>query len=151
MPMIMHTLILRRNFYTTLDYNELKTRLRRRIGTNFKLGSIDHDEISLYYLKDWFTEKGMDRVPFCQVDVRNKKEADGRIRIRFGIAAFALIVAAFVPVVFILILHFTNAPISLYIPIGLYPVLYFVLQVALSTQADKFELDLRRLPTETIK
>jgi hypothetical protein len=148
--MIMDTLMLRRNFYTTLDYNELKARLKKRTGTNFKLGLIDNEEVSLYYLKDWYTENGMDRVPFCQLEVRNKKEANGRIRIRFNIATFALIVVGFVPVAFMLILYFTNVPIPLYYPLGLYSVLYLVLQVALSNQADKFELDLRRLEAETI-
>lgn len=148
--MIKDALVLRRVFYTALDYNELKSRLKRRTGTNFKLGVIDKEEISLYYLKDWYTENGMDRVPLCQMEVRNKKESDGRIRIKFSIATFALIVLAFIPVTVSLILYFTNALIPFYYPLGLYPVLYFVLQVALVNQVDKFELDLRQLEAETI-
>ena len=93
----------------------------------------------------------MDRVPLCQVDVRNKKEVDGRIKIRFSIATFALVVITFIPVTFMSIFFFTNAPIPFYYPAGLYPVLYFVLQVALTNQLDKFELDLRRLEAETIE
>jgi hypothetical protein len=144
-------LILGRNFYTTLDYNELKTRFKRRIGANFKLGYIDYDEISLFYLKDWYTENGMDRVPFCQLEVRNKREADGRIKIRFSIATFALILFALVPVAFMLVLNFTNAPINFYYALGLFPVLYVALQIAISKQADRFELDLRQLEAETTK
>ncbi len=37
-----------------------------------------------------------------------------------------------------------------YFLLGLYPVSYFALQVALANQVDKFKLDLRRLETETI-
>jgi len=144
-------LILRRNFYTTLDYHELKTRFKRRIGANFKLGFIDYNEISLYYLKDWYTERRIDRVPFCQLEVRNKREADGRIKIRFSIATFALILYVLVPVAIMLILYFTDALMLLYYPLGLYPVLYFALLVAISNQADKFELDLKRIESETVK
>jgi hypothetical protein len=148
--MIMDTLMLRRYFYTTLEYNDLKTRLKRRFGANFKLGFIDYDEISLYYLKDWYTERRTDQVPFCQMEVRNKREEDGRIRIRFRVATFALIAVAFLPVFFMVIFYFRNAPIPLYYPLTLYPVLYFFLQVGMSKQADRFESDLRRLETETI-
>jgi hypothetical protein len=76
------------------------------IGTNFKLGLINNEEMSLYYLKDWYTENGMNRVPLCQMEVKNKKEADGRIRITFSIATFALIVIAFVPLILLLIFLF---------------------------------------------
>ena len=147
----MDALILRRIIYSTLDYSELKVRLKRRIGTNFKLGLVDNEEIILYYLKDWFTENGMDRVPLCQIELKNKKEADGRIRIRFSIATFNLIVIAVVPVTLMFIFYFVKAPIPFYFLFGLYPASYFVLQVALANQADKFELDLRRLETETIE
>lgn len=147
----MDVLILRRIIYSTLGYDELKARLKRRIVTNFKLGLIDDEEIILYYLKDWFTENGMDRVPLCQMELKNKKEADGRIRIRFSIATFNLIVIAVVPVTLMFIFYFSKAPIPFYFLLGLYPSSYFVLQVALANQADKFELDLRRLETETIE
>jgi len=93
----------------------------------------------------------MDRVPLCQMEVRNKKEADGRIKIRFSIASFALIIITFVPMILMLIFYFTNALIPFYYPLGLYPVLYFVLQIALANQVDKFELDLRRLETEALE
>jgi hypothetical protein len=150
--MIMDQLMLRRNFYTTLDYYELKTRLKRRTGTNFKLGLIDNEQISLYYLKDWYTENGIDRVPLCQMEVRNKKEGDGRIRIRFTIATFALVIIAFVPVILMTLFYFTKALIPFYYyPLGLYPVLYFVLQVAITNQVDKFELDLRRIEAEILE
>jgi hypothetical protein len=36
-----------------------------------------------------------------------------------------------------------------YYLLGLYPVLYFVLEIALANQVDKFEFDLRRMETET--
>lgn len=147
----MDALLLRRIIYSTLDCNELKTQLKRRIGINFKLGLIDNEEIILYYLKDWFTENGMDRVPLCQIEVKNKKDADGRIRIRFSIATFNLIVIAVVPVTLMFIFYFVKAPMPFYFLIGLYPASYFALQVALSNQADKFELDLRRLETEMIE
>ena len=93
----------------------------------------------------------MDRVPFCKLEVRNKREANGRIKIRFSIATFALILYVFVPVGIMLILYFTDALMLLYYPLGLYPVLYFVLLVATSNQADKFELDLKRLESEMMK
>jgi hypothetical protein len=49
-----------------------------------------------------------------------------------------------------LIFYVTNALIPLYYPLGLYPVLYFVLRIAFANQVDKFELDLRRLEAEMI-
>jgi hypothetical protein len=144
----MQALLLKRNFYTTLNYDELKTRLKRRVGTNFKLGVVDNEEISLYYLKDWYTEHGMDRVPFCQMGVKNKTDADGRIRVTFGIATFVMIAIALFPVILVPIFHFTNPQIPFYYLFGLYPVCYLFLQVAVGDQADKFELDLRQLETE---
>jgi hypothetical protein len=149
--MITDVLFLRRNHYTTLDYNELKIQLKRRTSHNFKLGFIDNEEISLYYLRDWYTENGMDRVPFCRVEVKNKIDADGRIRIRFRIATFALIAAAFFPIALMFIFFFTNPSIPFYYLLGLYPVMYFFLQIALADQGEKFELDLRKIEMDVNK
>lgn len=131
--MIINTLMLRRNFYSSLDYDELKARLKRKTGTNFKLGIIDKEGIRLYYLKDWYTENGMDQVPLCQLEIRNKQEADGRIKIRFSVATFAILGITTIPLALMSIFYFTNELILFYYPLGLYPVLYFVLQFVLAS------------------
>ena len=138
---------LRRYFYTTLEFNELKDRLKGKIGTNYKLGLIDNEEISIYYLKDSYTENGLDRVPTCKIEIKNTKQADGLVRIKFTIAEFAFIVTGLIPVIFMLVLYFANAPIPFYYASGLYPILYLVLVFILSDQSDKFKTDLKKLET----
>ena len=145
--MKMDMITLSRYFYTTLDFEELKDRLKGKIGVNYKLGLIDSEEISVYYLKDRYTENGLDRVPTCRIDIKNKKQEDGRIRIKFTIADFALITIGLIPIIFILIMYFANAPIPFYYGLGLYPILYLVLLFILSDQSDKFKTDLIELET----
>jgi hypothetical protein len=132
-----------------LDFNELKDRLKEKVGTNYKLGLIDNEEISLYFLKDRYTENGLERVPTCKIEIKNEKQEDGRIRIKFAIAEFSFILVGLIPVVFMLILYFAKAPIPFYYASGLYPILYFVLVFILTDQSDKFETDLKKLETGT--
>lgn len=147
----MNIITLRRDFYTTLDFNELKDRLKRKVGTNYKLGLIDNEEISVYYLKDRYTENGLDRIPTCKIEIKNKKQEDGRTRIKFAVAEFSFILVGLVPVIFMLILYFAKAPIPFYYASGFYPILYLVLIFILSDQSDKFETDLKELEKETNK
>jgi hypothetical protein len=48
---------LSRDYYTTLDFNELKDRLKSKVGTNYKLGLIDNEEISLFSSKGQLCQK----------------------------------------------------------------------------------------------
>jgi hypothetical protein len=139
---------LSKHFYTTLDFDDLKDRLKRKVGVNYKLGVIDNDEINLYYLKDAFTENGLDRVPTCEIEIKNQKQADGRVRIKFAIAKFTIVVLGLVPIILMLIFYFAKTPIPFYYPVGLYPILYLVLLFVLSDQSDKFQADLRELEIE---
>lgn len=141
----MNMINLRRNFYTTLDFDEIKDRLKRKVGTNYKLGLINNEEISLYYLKDRYTENGLDRIPTCKIEIKNEKQENGRIRIKFAIAEFSFVLVGLIPVVFMLILYFAKAPIPFYYALGLYPILYFVLVFILTDQSGKFKTDLEEL------
>jgi hypothetical protein len=139
---------LSRYFYTTLEFNDLKDRLKMKIGTNYKLGVIDNDEISIYYLKDWYTENGLDRVPTCKIEIKNKKREDGRVRIKFTVAKFTLVAIGVFPLISMAIFYFLKAPFPLYDPLALYPILYLVLLSTLSDQSHNFQMDLRKLETE---
>jgi hypothetical protein len=137
---------LSRDYYTTLDFYELKDRLKRKVGTNYKLGLIDNKEISLFYLQDSYAKSVLDRVPTCKIEIKNEKQEDGRIRIKFAITEFSLILVGLIPVIFILILYFAKAPILFYSALGVfYPILYSSLVLLLRGQSDKFETDLKRI------
>ncbi len=142
---------LSRDYYTTLDFNEPKDGLKRKVGTNYKLGLIDNQKISLYYLKDSYTKISLDRVPTCKIEIKNEKQEDGRIRIKFAISEFSLIIVGLIPVIYILTLYFAKAPTTLYtVSGGLYVILYSSLVFILTDQSEKFETDLKRLENGTI-
>jgi hypothetical protein len=142
---------LSRDYYTTLDFNELKDRLKSKVGTNYKLGLIDNEEISLFYLKASNGKSVPDRVPTCKIEIKNEKQEDGRIRIKFAITEFSLVLVGLIPIIFILILYFAEAPRPFYYVSGVfYPMFYSSLVFILRDQSDKFETDLKGLENETI-
>jgi hypothetical protein len=146
--MIIDKLKLSRFFYTTLDFNYLKDRLKRKIGVSYKLGIIDNEEITIYYYKDIYSGEGLDVIPTCKIEIKNKTQEDGRVQIRFTIAEFYLVAIGLIPLIFAMIFYFTKAPIPIYFPLGLYPILYFILVYILSNQSDKFYTDLKELETK---
>jgi hypothetical protein len=79
---------------------------------------------------------------------KNKTQEDGRVQIRFTIAEFYLVAIGLIPLIFAMIFYFTKAPIPIYFPLGLYPILYFILVYILSNQSDKFYTDLKELETK---
>src|SRR6185295_8956340 len=105
---------LSREYNTSLEFDELKRRLKNRVGQNFKLGILDNEEVNLYYLKDWYTNAGLDRIPFCEIKVQNHKQPDGQIKIRFVIADFALIIIALLPIIFIALFITLSVPFPFY-------------------------------------
>jgi hypothetical protein len=131
-------------FYTRLDYAQLKDRLSGRIGLNFKRGVIDNDIIFLYYLKDAYTNNGLDRVPFCCLEIKNEIAPDGLTRVDFSVANFAIIIWSIFPILFS-ILIWTAGEIPILYALVPYPVLYSILYALFSNQADKFEKDLKEL------
>jgi hypothetical protein len=88
----------------------------------------------------------LDRVPTCKIEIKNEKQEDGRIRIKFAITEFSLIIVGLIPVIYILTLYFAKAPTTLYTVSGvLYVILYSSLVFILRDQSEKFETDLKGL------
>jgi hypothetical protein len=111
---------------------------------NFKRGVIDNDIIFLYYLNDAYTNNGLDRVPFCCLEIKNGPAIDGLTRIDFSVANFEIIVWGLLLIVLSTLIWTTGEIPSLYTLVPC-PVLYSILYALFSNQADKFERDLREL------
>lgn len=132
------------DLYSSLTFDELKTKLSSRIGTHFKLGFINSEEINLYYLKDVYTHHGFDRIPACEIKIFNKVQQEKKTKIIFQIAVFYLVFTAFIPLIFIGILYITNAPI-LFEVLYAYPILYLILMYIHTDQSNRFKKDLVNL------
>jgi hypothetical protein len=91
---------------------------------------------------------GLDGIPVCKIEIKNKKQQDGRVKIKFSIAEFYLVAISLGPLIFAMILYFAKAHIPIYLPLGLYPILYFILVHILSNQSDKFYTDLKEIETK---
>ncbi|PTB95734.1 hypothetical protein C9994_10455 [Marivirga lumbricoides] len=145
--MNLQRLIFKRSLYSNLGYEKLRSKLSSRIGLNLKLGLITKNEINLYYLKDVYTKNGLDRIPACEIKIVNKETTSEKTKVIFKLAGFYVFFAAIIPMLFIAILYFGNAPI-LYEPLAIYPFLYLFLLYIHTDQSNRFAKDLQQLENE---
>lgn len=138
--MDLNILLLRRKITTSLDFNQITDFIKTGTKKKFKSGLITDEVIKIYFNKDGHGPFGDGRIPYCQIIVYKSISNE----ITFKIADFALILFALLPIVFMLIFHFTDAPIPIFYTLYFYPFLYLMLMVRLDTQFDSFKTELNK-------
>lgn len=115
--------------------------LESQVGTKYKLGHISDRKIHLYY-NNSFGGK-VDQIPSSQFEIVGTES--GSI-ITFSLAPHFIIFGMFIPVIFLVIAVFRDAPIDIYSFVGGSVMLVLIaLTIAFKNQLEKFKQDLLSL------
>jgi hypothetical protein len=87
----LRNLIFRDTFEIKADYGNLATYFKSRLDDIYFKGYIDKDETQLFYYSGAFARPLSARLPIVQLNIENKVDNEGKIKIKFKIVDFALI------------------------------------------------------------
>jgi|GraSoiStandDraft_49_1057285.scaffolds.fasta_scaffold480885_1 hypothetical protein len=85
------SLIFRDTFEIKADYGKLATYFKTKLDDKYFKGYIDRDETQLFFYSGAFKRPLSARLPIVQLNIDNKVDNEGKIKIRFKIVDFALI------------------------------------------------------------
>ena len=85
------SLIFRDTFKVKADYGKITTYFKTKLDDTYYKGYIDPDETQLFYCSGAFRLPLSVKLPIVQLNVENKVDSEGRIKIKFKIVNFALI------------------------------------------------------------
>ena len=140
----MNGLLLYRQFKTSLNYDKLAEKLKKQIGRFYEYGFIDKDEMCIYYLgNNVYTRNGMNQIPYFKINIVRAKGNSG-LRIEFSLTNLALAIPILFPLIIIGIIYFAYAPMPIYYPLWLYPILYTVIYFVFITHSENFKNILKR-------
>lgn len=74
------------------DYDRIATYFKTKLDETYFGGYIDHDQTQLFYFSGFFRRPFSVNMPVVQLNVENKVNNAGRVKIKFKIVDFALIV-----------------------------------------------------------
>jgi hypothetical protein len=92
--MALKSLIFRDVFEIKADYGKLATYFKTKLNDTYYKGYIDHDETQLFYFSGVFKRPLSANLPIIQLNIDNKSTGEGKIKIKFKIVDFALILFA---------------------------------------------------------
>lgn len=89
--MELKSLIFRDTFVIKADYGEIATYFKTKLNDTYYKGYIDRDETQLFYFSGAFTQPLSAKLPIVQLNIENKADSEGKLKIKFKIVNFALI------------------------------------------------------------
>lgn len=89
--MALKSLIFRDTFEIKADYGKLATYFKTKLNDTYYKGYIDRDETQLFYYSGTFTRPLSSKIPIVQLNIENKVDREGKLKINFKIVDFALI------------------------------------------------------------
>ena len=117
-------LIFRDTFEIKADYGKLATYFKTKLDDKYFKGYIDRDETQLFYFSGTFARPLSVRLPIVQLNIENKVDNEGKIKIKFKIVDFALILfgLANASIIFFSIVNINPGPNS--IPPEIPPIMF---------------------------
>jgi Flp pilus assembly protein TadB len=109
---ILKAIGLAKEYRTIMEYAQLKEYFRYKIGKNFKKGTIDDEEIDLYF-GFGFREEGL---PVGQLHVENKRSTNGMTNIRVHLATYWIVLLIVIPLAMLIGMLLTGFPTEIAIP-----------------------------------
>jgi hypothetical protein len=85
------SLIFRDTFKVKGDYAKIVTSFKAKLDENYFKGYTDRDETELFYFSGSFRRPLSVNLPIVQLNFENKTDDEGKIKIKFKIVNFALI------------------------------------------------------------
>ena|SRR5688572_17374538 len=85
------TLIFRDTFEIKAVYGKLATYFKTKLDDKYFKGYIDRDETQLFFYSGAFKRPLSPRLPIVQLNINNTVDNEGKIKIKFKIVDFALI------------------------------------------------------------
>lgn len=146
----LRSLTFRDTFEIETDYEKIATYFKTKLnGTYFK-GYIDGDETQLFYFSGTFKRPLSVNLPIVQLNVENKVDSEGKIKIKFKIVDFALILFGLVNGVIIFFSIFNVTPdgsnvIPQLVPLIIFVFTYGLLLVMYLAELSKFKKELQKL------